>query len=60
MSGEQKTFGNHGQHCNDLLMQELPWQNIEHPSCLILSERQNISTTLRQDFCQAEFFKVNN
>ena len=41
-------------------MQELPWQNIEHPSCLILSERQNISTTLREDFCQAEFFKVNN
>ena len=44
MSGEKKTFGNHGQHCNDLLMQEVPWQNIEHPSCLILSERQNIST----------------
>ena len=41
-------------------MQEVPWQNIEHPSCLILSERQNISTTLRQDFCQAEFIKVNN
>ena len=41
-------------------MQEVHWQNIKHPSCLILSERQNISSTFRQDFCLAGFIKVNN
>ena len=57
-----ENFYNHGQSWNDLLMQEVPWQNIKHPPgvCYNSARKRKFISTLRQYFCQAEFIKVNN